>query len=54
MTLKPKIIDQCDVKHIMLPIKTIRLVLKVSTYIITSIPAYPVRLAIILVTKYIS
>ena len=38
MTLIPNIIDQCDVKHIMLPIKTSTLVLKVLTYIITSIP----------------
>jgi hypothetical protein len=34
-----KIICQCDVTHMMLPIKIITSVLKVSTNIITSIPA---------------
>jgi len=53
--LKLKIIGQCDVKHIIMsPIKTITLVLKVSTYIITSITAHPIRLAEILVTMYVS
>ena len=46
---------QCDVKHIMMsPITIITSVLKVSTYIITSITALPIRLAEILVTMYVS
>ena len=47
LTLMLKIISQCDIKHIlMLQIKTITLVLKVSTYmyIITSFTALPIRL----------
>ena len=45
---------QCDVKHIMMSlIKTITPVLNVSTYIITSITALPIRLAEILVTMYV-
>ena len=41
--------DQCEIKHIMmLQIKTIRSVLKVSTDIFTSITARPIELAVIL------
>ena len=40
-----KIINQCEVKRtVMLPIKTIMSVLKVLTYIITSITTRPIRL----------
>ena len=49
LTLTLKIIGQCDVKHILTSqIITIMPVLKISTYIITSIAARPVRLAVIL------
>ena len=49
LTLILTIICQCDVKYIMmLLIKTIMSVLKVSTYIITSTTARPIRLAEIL------
>ena len=45
-----KILGQCDVKHILTsPIKTITPVLKISTCIITSDTARPVRLAELLV-----
>jgi len=45
-----KIISQCDVKHIItLLIKTITSALNVSTYIITSVTACPIRLAVVLV-----
>ena len=48
-TLRQKIICQCDIKHIiMLQIKTIASVLKVSTNIITNITAGPIRLGVIL------
>ena len=46
MTLKN--IDQCDVKHMILPIKTITSVVNVSTYIITGITAHLIGLAVIL------
>ena len=50
LTLILKIIGQCDVKHILMSqINTITPVLKISTYIITSIIAHPVGLAVILV-----
>jgi ABC-type polysaccharide/polyol phosphate transport system ATPase subunit len=46
LTLILKIISQCDIKCILtFPIKTIATVLKVSTYIITSITACPIGLA---------
>jgi len=49
------IIDQCGVRHILTsPIKTITPVLKISTYIITSITAHPVELAAILVIMSLS
>ena len=50
LTLILKIISQCDVKHIiMLPMETIMLVLKFSTYIITAgITIRPTGLAVIL------
>jgi len=55
MTMILKIIGQCDVKHIMtLLIKTITSVLKVSTHIITSLLACPVRLAAILAIMSVS
>ena len=45
-----KIIGMCDVKLIMmLPIKIIMSILKVPTYIITSIKSCPIELAVILV-----
>jgi hypothetical protein len=49
LTLKLKMISQCEVKHMTLPIKTITLVLKFSTYMFTSITARCMRLAVILV-----
>ena len=55
MTLILEIIGWFEVKHIMmLPVKTMTLVLKVSTYITTSITARPIRLAAILVIMSIS
>jgi hypothetical protein len=46
--------DQCEIKHIMmLQIKTIRSVLKVSTNIFTSITARPIELAVILEIMWI-
>jgi hypothetical protein len=49
LTLILKIIGQCDVKHILMsPIKSIRSVLKILSYIITSIPVGPVGLAAIM------
>ena len=41
--------SKCDVKHMTLPIKTIVSVVKVLTFIITSISTHPIRLAAILV-----
>jgi len=50
-----KIIGQYDVKHIMtLPIKTVMLVLNVSTCIFTSITACPISFAVILVIMCVS
>ena len=55
LTLILKIIGQCDVKHILTSqIKTIMPILKISTYIITSITARPVRLASILAIMSVS
>jgi hypothetical protein len=55
MTLILKIISQSDVKHILTShIKTITVVLKISTYIITGMTAPPVRLAAILDIMYVS
>ena len=55
LTLILKIISQCDVKHIfMLLIKTIMAVMEILAYIITSITARPVRLAVILVIMSVS
>ena len=49
LTLILEIIVQCDVKHMMmLLIKTITSLLKVSTYIITSNPTHRTGLALIL------
>ena len=49
LTLTLTIVDQCDIKHSrMLQMKTITLVLKVSTYIMTSITAWPIILTLIL------
>ena len=49
LTLILKIISQCEVQHIMmLPIKTITLVFKVSTNIITSIAGHHIGLALVL------
>ena len=54
LTRIPKIVNHCDIKHVMtLPIKTITPVLKISTYIITSIAASPTGRAMILVIKYV-
>jgi hypothetical protein len=53
MTLILKIIGQCDVKHILTSqIKTIMPILKISTYIITSITGRPVRLSSILAIMF--
>ena len=50
-----QVIGQSDVKHIMpSPIKTIKLVLKASTDIITNIPAHPIGLAEILAIMSVS
>lgn len=50
-----KIISQCDSKHIIvLLIKTIMWVLKVSTYIIPSIAACPIGLATVLMIMSVS
>jgi hypothetical protein len=50
-----KINSQCDVKHILTsPIKTITSVLKILTYIITSITARPVGFAEIVVIMSVS
>jgi len=50
-----KFIVQSDIKHIMMStIKTITSVLKVSTDIITNIPARPVGLAEILAIRSVS
>ena len=55
LTLILKIIGQCDVKHILTSqIKPITPVLKILTYIITSITAHPVKLATILVIMSVS
>jgi hypothetical protein len=55
LTLILKIIGQCDIKHTLTsPIKSITPVMKISTYIITSITARPVRLAVILVIMSVS
>ena len=55
LTLILKIIGQCDFKHTLTsPIKSIMPVMKISTYIITSITARPVRLAAILVIMSVS
>ena len=55
LTLILNIIGQCDVKHIMtFPIKTITLVVKVSTYIITSMAPHPTILTAILVVMSVS
>ena len=49
LSLIPKNISQCDIKHFMtLPIKTITSVQKVTTYIITSIAAHLIGLAVIM------
>ena len=45
VTLTIKIIIQCDIKHMTLPIKSITSLFKVSTYIITSIAAPSIRAA---------
>jgi len=45
ITLLLNMINQCDIKHsLMLPIKTITLVLKVLTYIITCITTGSIKL----------
>ena len=50
-----KIISQCGANHLlMLQIKTITSVLKVLTYIITSITACPISLTVILVIMSVS
>lgn len=50
LTLKLKIIGQCDVKHnTTFPIKNTTSVLKVFTYMITNIAMNPIRLTAILV-----
>jgi hypothetical protein len=50
-----KIIGQCDIKHVLTSlIKTTTPVLKISTYIITSITACPVELAVILAIMSVS
>jgi hypothetical protein len=55
LTLILKIISQCAFKHILTSlIKTIMPVLKILTYIITSITARPVRLAEILAVMSVS
>jgi hypothetical protein len=55
LTLILKIIGQCDVKHILTSqIKTIMPILKISTYIITSITGRPVRLSSILAIMFVS
>ena len=55
LTLILKIVGQCDIKHTLTsPIKSITPVMKISTYIITSITARPVRLAVILVIMSVS
>lgn len=55
VTLILEIIGWFEVKHIMmLQVKTMTLVLKVSTYITTSITARPFRLAAILVIMSIT
>ena len=48
LTLILKNISQCEVKRMTLPIKTVTSALKVKTYILTSIPASPIRFAAIL------
>ena len=55
LTLILKIIGQCDFKHILTSlIITTTPVLKISTYIITSITARPVRLSVILAIMSVS
>ena len=55
LTVILKMISQSDIKCIMtLSMNTIASVLKVSTYIITSITARPIRLAVILAVMSVS
>ena len=55
LTLTLNIFGQCNVKHILTsPIKTVTPVLKILTYIITSITAGPVELAAILAIMSVS
>jgi len=48
LSLVLQIICQCEIKHMMLQIKTITSVLKVLTCITTSIAAHPIRLTVII------
>jgi len=49
-----KIIGKCYDKHMTSPIKTITLVLKILTYIVTNITASPIGLTVILVIISVS